>query len=146
MSALESKFSLYWRALKGPMLLSEVQFHPSRKWRFDFAHMGTKTAIEIEGGIYATAYRQNICRVCKQAKSGRHNSGRGFVADCEKYNEATILGWRIFRLTGAQIAAPMLERIISSINTSTSLQADKAITDGGLVALVKDDAAFQNPK
>ena len=119
MSALEAKFALYWKALKGPELVRELPFHPFRKWRFDFAHPHSQTAIEIEGGVHAVAYKHRICPVCKQAKAGRHNSGRGFVADCEKYNEAAFLGWKIYRLTSAQITVPMVEKIIFAINKNT---------------------------
>jgi hypothetical protein len=41
-------------------------------------------AIEIEGGIYT---------------NGRHTRGKGFANDMEKYNEATAMGWHIFRVT-----------------------------------------------
>ena len=30
---------------------------------------------------------------------GRHTRGKGYERDCEKYNEAVILGWRILRVT-----------------------------------------------
>ena len=62
----------------------EHQFHDSRKWRFDFAFPAEKLAVEIEGGIYS---------------GGRHTTGNGFKADCEKYNEAVLQGWRILRFT-----------------------------------------------
>ena len=59
-SRLESKFALYWRGLGGPELQREFVFHPERKWRADFAHVGSRTLIEIEGGIFL-------------AGGGRHN-------------------------------------------------------------------------
>lgn len=52
--------------------------------------------IECEGGIHSY---------------GRHNRASGFIADCEKYLEAALLGWRVIRLTGEQINAGTLERI-----------------------------------
>ena len=51
-SRLEAKFALYWRGLGGPPLEREFRFHPERKWRADFAHIESRTLIEIEGGIY----------------------------------------------------------------------------------------------
>jgi very-short-patch-repair endonuclease len=60
----------------------EYRFHPTRRWRFDFAWPEHKLALEIEGGHWA---------------GGRHNTGSGFVGDMEKYNTATFLGWRIIR-------------------------------------------------
>ena len=60
----------------------EYRFHPIRKWRFDFAYPQEKIAIECEGAVW---------------NRGRHTRGGGFINDCEKYNEATIMGWRVLR-------------------------------------------------
>jgi hypothetical protein len=43
-----------------------------RKWRAAFAHLPSRTLIEIEGGIYV---------------HGRHNRGAGFAADLENRAE-----------------------------------------------------------
>src|SRR5438477_4793311 len=96
-SRLETKFALYWRVQGGPELEREFRFHPERKWRADFAHLESRTLIEIEGGIYV---------------QGRHNRPQGFAADAEKYLEAALAGWRVLRLTELQITAPNIERII----------------------------------
>jgi very-short-patch-repair endonuclease len=64
------------------MPLTEHRFHPTRKWRFDYAWEGHRVALEVEGGVWV---------------GGRHTSGAGFVKDMEKYNEAACLGWRIIR-------------------------------------------------
>jgi very-short-patch-repair endonuclease len=64
--------------------VAEHRFHPVRKWRFDYAILKHHIAIEIEGGVFA---------------GGRHTTGVGYKGDCEKYNEATILGWRVLRYT-----------------------------------------------
>lgn len=66
----------------------EYKFHPTRKWRFDFAWPENKIAMEVEGGVWT---------------GGRHTRGAGFLKDCEKYNAAASLGWRIFRFTPKQI-------------------------------------------
>lgn len=81
MSYLEKVFDSY--AKKNRIeLVAEYKFHPTRKWRFDFANVSEKIAIEIEGGIYS---------------QGRHTRGSGFRNDTIKYNQATILGWRVLR-------------------------------------------------
>lgn len=71
-----------------PMPEKEYRFHPVRKWRFDFAYPVEKIAIEAEGAIWA---------------NGRHTRGSGFNKDCEKYNAAAILGWRVLRYTTSNI-------------------------------------------
>ena len=62
----------------------EFLFHPKRKWRFDYAFPAHKVAVEIEGGVWT---------------KGRHTRGKGYTNDIKKYNEATVLGWRIIRMT-----------------------------------------------
>ena len=89
----------YWR---------EYQFHPTRKWRFDFIICrlevqsiydskistsqaikdGKLIAVEIEGGIYS---------------QGRHTRGSGFMKDCEKYNTAAARGWKVFRFPSSMV-------------------------------------------
>ena len=60
----------------------EYRFHDLRRWRFDFAWPEFKIAAEVEGGVWT---------------KGRHTRGKGFIGDCRKYNEATLLGWDVFR-------------------------------------------------
>jgi very-short-patch-repair endonuclease len=66
-----------------PQPVAEYRFHPSRKWRFDYAWTLQRVALEIEGGAFV---------------GGRHTSGSGFIKDCEKYSEAAAMGWRILRI------------------------------------------------
>ena len=100
-SKLEARFEWLWRVMNGPVLEREFRFHPSRKWRSDFAHLPSRTLIEIEGGIWVR---------------GRHTSPRGFAADAEKYLEAALAGWRVIRLVDDQIKTPVIERIVALIN------------------------------
>ena len=71
----------------------EYKFHPTRKWRFDFAWPKLKVALEIEGGIWA---------------KGRHVNPQGFILDCEKYNEASSLGWVVLRCPPSFISSKMV--------------------------------------
>jgi len=82
-SRYEDDFAFYLKAYGVPFE-REYKFHPTRKWRFDFAFPPFMIAAEIEGGIFS---------------GGRHTRGTGYQADCEKYNEAAALGWRVFRFT-----------------------------------------------
>ena len=61
-----------------------VDFHPVRKWRFDWAIPDIKVAIEYEGLM--------------SEKSG-HTTPTGYTSDCEKYNAAALLGWTVLRYT-----------------------------------------------
>jgi very-short-patch-repair endonuclease len=103
-SKLESRFLFLWRVAQGPLLEREFRFHPERKWRADFAHMASRTLIEIEGGIFLPG-------------GGRHNRGGGYAKDAEKYLEAVLAGWTVIRLTRAQIDLDFIERIVAWINT-----------------------------
>lgn len=55
-----------------------------RAWRFDYALLNPKIAIEVEGGIYT---------------KGRHIQPTGYLNDIQKYNRATALGWKVFRIS-----------------------------------------------
>lgn len=96
----ESKFAMLWRASKGPALVREYKFHPERKWRFDFAHLKSKVAIEIEGGTWS---------------GGRHTRGSGYSNDCEKYNEAAKLGWCVLRYTAEKINSRCVFEVLDAI-------------------------------
>jgi hypothetical protein len=60
----------------------EYRFHEKRRWRFDYLVPELMTAIEIEGATFA---------------DGRHTRGKGYANDCEKYNNAQILGYKVLR-------------------------------------------------
>lgn len=89
----EKSYSFFQKLVEQELkiiLEPEYKFHPVRKWLFDFADPITKTAIEIEGGVWGK-------------KKSRHTTGSGFVADCEKYNNAALLGWKVLRFTPDQL-------------------------------------------
>ena len=78
----------------------EFQFKIGRKWRADYLIFRNertpfnplsfkKTAlVEFEGGAWTR---------------GRHTRGKGFIADLEKYNVASGLGYKVFRFTPDQV-------------------------------------------
>ena len=103
-SKLESKFLFLWRVAQGPHLEREVQFHTSRRWRADFAHIESRTLIEIEGGIF-------------MAKGSRHTRGAGYAKDAEKYLEAVLAGWTVIRLTERQLEIDFIERIVDLLSS-----------------------------
>jgi hypothetical protein len=79
-----------------PVPAKEFRFDPPRKWMFDYfwhapwpsnvKHAGI--ALEVEGGVWT---------------GGRHVRGSGFLKDCDKYNEAAIMGICVLRCTPADI-------------------------------------------
>lgn len=73
-----------------PDACAEFKFHPSRKWRADFALPAAKILVEIDGGVWS---------------GGRHTRGAGFVRDQEKLNAAAVLGYRVLRFTPADCRA-----------------------------------------
>jgi len=83
----------------------EYRFTSARRWRLDYAwpEPKYKIALEVEGAVWA---------------QGRHTRGSGFVKDMEKYNELSILGWRLLRVTPQQMKSlevlDLLQRIFKS--------------------------------
>lgn len=84
----EAVFLALVKRAKLPRPVPEFKFHPTRKWRFDYAFPAERVALEIEGGAFV---------------GGRHTRGAGFVKDLEKYSHAAALGWRIVRVTPSQL-------------------------------------------
>lgn len=80
-----------------PAPLAEHRFHETRRWRFDYAWVEQRLALEVEGGAFS---------------AGRHIRPEGFLADCEKYSEAAALGWRILRVPPSALATLPTIRLI----------------------------------
>lgn len=92
MSHLEEAFALAWRVYgDGTRLTREHRFAPPRRWRFDFAALSDRVAVEIEGAVYSR---------------GRHTRGSGYVKDADKYNAAAALGWQVVRIPGPALDDP----------------------------------------
>lgn len=68
----------------------EYRFAPPRRWRFDYAWPDYRLAVEYEG-IY-------------QSAKSRHLTLKGYENDCEKYNAATVAGWRVLRFTAEMVS------------------------------------------
>lgn len=78
----------------------EFQFDPERKWRADFL-IEPNILVEVEGGAYS---------------SGRHTRGKGFEADCLKYNRATTLEFKLYRFSTFQVSSGVaIDTILEAI-------------------------------
>lgn len=87
-SDLERSYFFQLRAARLSPPELEYRFHPTRRWRFDFAWPDLLLAAELEGGTWS---------------SGRHTRGPGFEKDAEKQCEAAILGWKILRFNNKMV-------------------------------------------
>jgi hypothetical protein len=70
----------YFRTAGLPVVVPEYRFHPTRRWRFDFAWPFEQVALEVQGGIFVR---------------GRHSRGAALLAEWVKLNTAATMGWRI---------------------------------------------------
>jgi very-short-patch-repair endonuclease len=68
-----------------------------REWRADLAYPSEWILIEIEGGTWVR---------------GRHSRGAGYEGDCEKYDVATLMGYRVYRFTSNQVKRGIVPRVI----------------------------------
>lgn len=98
-SAIEETFALHCKA-SGLNPEREFKFHPSRRWRFDFAFPERMCAVECEGAVWT---------------NGRHTRGSGFVADLEKYNAAAALGWFVFRFDGSAVKSGQAIKFMTEV-------------------------------
>ena len=84
-SKAEDQLAGHIFVLQLPKPVREHRFHPTRRWRFDFAWPDQKIAVEVDGVL--------------PGRGGRHQRMAGFDADTEKTNAAAILGWKVLRFT-----------------------------------------------
>lgn len=82
----------------------EFKFHPTRKWRADFHLKDKKILVEVEGGIWS---------------NGRHTRGKGYLADLDKYNAATMMGYQVIRFSTEQVksgsAIEQIEKMVGDL-------------------------------
>jgi very-short-patch-repair endonuclease len=109
----------HWERNELPTLTPEYQFHPKRRWRFDFCLPEHKIAIEIHGGTW---------------QSGRHNRAQGFAKDREKMNAAQALGWVVIELTDAMLreGREAVDRYLQPVKEILAAGGTR-LPDGGLL-------------
>lgn len=77
------------RIARLPAPETEVRFHETRRWRFDYAWPDRKIAVEYQGGIFYGGIG--------------HNGIKGANRDCRKFSAATALGWRLFLINAEMV-------------------------------------------
>jgi very-short-patch-repair endonuclease len=87
----------------GIPFMREFRFHPKRRWRFDFYVPDHNFAIEIEGGVWT---------------KGRHTRGTGYIVDCDKYNNATLMGFKVLRFTASHMTKTRIHETLSMIQAA----------------------------
>ena len=120
----ELAFQVRAHRLPAPARQHRFALELGRQWRFDFAwpQPGLMVAVEFEGLVATKAmlpkaqgrgYRETFIL------TGRHVTPEGFKEDVEKYNAATLLGWRLLRFHRDQVksgtAIATLERLLHSL-------------------------------
>jgi hypothetical protein len=91
--AHEARYSLpvvlaFFKEMGLPEPVPEYRFDPTRKWRFDFAFVNAKLALEIQGSIFS---------------GGRHTRGAALLKEYEKLSNAAIQGWRVMFFIPSEI-------------------------------------------
>jgi very-short-patch-repair endonuclease len=85
-----------------------------RDWRADFAVKEHRLLIEIEGGGWM--------------KKSRHTSGAGFESDLTKYDDASRLGWIVYRCSPAMVkkgrAIETIQIVIGLLECKKRLNTD----------------------
>ena len=95
----EALLEIHLSEIPGTTWTPEYRFC-DRRWRFDFAEVSRKIAVEVEGSTW---------------NGGRHVTGKGFEADTRKYNEAVRLGWRLLRFTTQAVMSGEAKRTVEAM-------------------------------
>lgn len=93
-----------------PDAVMEHRFHGKRKWRFDYADVERKIAVEYEGII---------------AHRSRHTSIVGYSNDCEKYGIAAIMGWLVIRVTAVMVQDGRAWKLIEGALAARQVEKEK---------------------
>jgi hypothetical protein len=101
-SHAEFEFAAMWDELYPNIdLHAEYRFDSKRRYRLDFAHLPSKTGIEIQGATWV----QNT----------GHSSGRGIQRDIEKVHLAALHGWQIIPLLSEDASNPEKLKLIADV-------------------------------
>jgi len=127
-SHLEKQFLSIWERrhlLGGPDWVAElpepereVQFHPTRRWRFDFGWRAYRVAVEIDGGVYAGL--------------ASHSKGIEIAKDNAKRNAAREFGWRVLQYTSAELygalAIATIKQVANLLHKGKVVEVDEQLS------------------
>ncbi len=103
-SSLEAEFAVLYASVRYlaaeanrplPPLTPQFRFHPTRKWRLDFAVPELRVACELQG-MYSP-----------DGEESKHRRVAGMLNDYAKYNAAQELGWVVLLA-----AKPMISDVV----------------------------------
>lgn len=106
-SDLEDKLLAAWKK-EHPKIPIETQhrFHPTRRWRFDFAFPAIYLAIEVQGYGHG------------------HASYMGMATDYEKHNEAIRHGWVVMYFMAHDLERQAIRKTLSYIHNTIILRSN----------------------
>lgn len=131
-SYLEERLALYIQREGLPAPRREYRFAPPRLWRFDFAWPERgQLALEVEGGIFV---------------GGGHSRGIDFTDDCEKYNIAALLGWRVYRFTVKQFESGWVYEFVKAILAESDADVRALLAHTVGTTTVQPDLGLPSPE
>lgn len=90
-----------WAQCGLPGAVAEYHFHADRKWRFDYAFVEQRVALEVQGGIFTR---------------GRHTRGAALKKEWEKLNHAAAAGWLIlYCAPGEECRRPLIDLLKAAV-------------------------------
>lgn len=101
MSLIEEELFYQIKVAGLPEPTREYRFDSVKRWRFDFAYLDRKLAIEVEGGTWVP--------------NTGHTSGVGYQGNVRKYNAAVLQGWKLLRFTTDMVTSGEALKTIEAV-------------------------------
>lgn len=111
-TSAERNFLLRWIAQNGHDLVFQHRPLEKRKYAFDFAHLASRTAIEVDGGIW-------------RGTKGAHG-GRGAIRDRVKDLEVAMAGWHVVRVAPEMLRGSVGWKTIANIKQLIEMRAQQS--------------------
>ena len=122
-SYLEDKFQEKWENFYPDIpLLRDYKLLEHRRFKADFVHLQSKTAIEIQGGVWV---------------GGRHNRGLGYINDCKRMLELISNGWTVIYLVKEMFNEEFLEKIAGVIRHGNKSRYRRSVRKPSVHSLKK---------